>query len=104
MAIEETPETTAPAATPRPWARLRWNVCRSDQAVTVCSTEGHREIGPDEAEANAALIVKAVNHHDELIAGLKEAIAVICQDNHCKPHRELRERLEAIVARAEGRV
>jgi hypothetical protein len=77
------------AATARPWS-LHWD----DETVIVVADRGamatqiyiasclERGSDPDEdrpteeAKANAALIVRAVNCHDELLAALKEVVAI----------------------------
>lgn len=64
MTTQTKPQATA---TPRPWAADKWatgwTVCAPDAHYSICHLEDCNN-----AEANAALIVEAVNQHDALVA------------------------------------
>ena len=68
-------------ATPRPWHTRSGDCCirivekslPEGFSVTICELS----IGSFNFEANAKLIVKAVNCHDELVEALKEAHAML---------------------------
>lgn len=63
-------------ATPRPWRvgdtdpALIW-ACGDDEDYFICEIQGGASDA--EREANAALIVRAVNNYDEALALLREA-------------------------------
>ncbi|MFO0452699.1 MAG: hypothetical protein ACK52I_29270 [Pseudomonadota bacterium] len=70
-------------ATPRPWITFDWvNHAPDETSLIDCIPIGPAGAAPvvadvlllngdhAETEANAALIVRAVNHHDELVAAL----------------------------------
>jgi len=68
-------------ATPRPWLADCFMI-RAARDI-ICQTGYSSNLGPPrshEAEANAALIVRAVNAHDELAALLKECRQRIAGD------------------------
>ena len=61
-------------ATPRPWVGFKYeDTVELLPAMRKGSTGVRCDISTDERDANAALIVKAVNLHDELVAALKDA-------------------------------
>lgn len=60
-----------PDHTPPPWRVTRnGSIIAGDDSDPVGVAEGSR-YGTKEAEANAALIVRAVNHHDKLVSALR---------------------------------
>jgi len=80
--------------TKRPWsistekqAMYRRMIMQGDScvAVTSISPDNFRGISIAEGEANARLIVKAVNCHDELVEALK-AIVDDIEENHLKTY------------------
>lgn len=117
----------APAHTPTPWKTTM--VCVSGRGKNstfrpwIITPDGDRGIcevfvsGNDgrnitaEDRANAAFIVRAVNTHEDLLAGLKEMVSVFWGDSEQK-HRESFRRdypthpvvkAEISIAEAEGR-
>jgi hypothetical protein len=93
------------AATPRPWRRVE-PVAIDYRATLIYDSENEaliaqmcgggrvRAIGVAEERANAALIVKAVNCHEELVAALKK-IAALDQNSGSS----LRARVSSEIAR-----
>jgi hypothetical protein len=70
------------AHTPLPWEV----VVRCDRYYDILASEGGPSFPvanlsacsePSERKANAALICKAVNHHDELVAALRDAVRLM---------------------------
>lgn len=105
---QDTPDLSA--ATPRPWKQngsVIWGG-KGETAANICAISEPRatryvqytelSIGSkdgDEAWANAALIVRAVNAHDELVAALRKIAAL---DRHSGA--SLRSRAASEIARA----
>jgi hypothetical protein len=65
----------ADKATPRPWAvsASRWDVMGTGD-IHIARMSGGLPTG--EAQANVALIVRAVNAHDGLVAALQRIVAL----------------------------
>ena len=73
---------TTDRATPRPWASTAFAIHPSHEVATIACVWGEyqdvipgiRQIMNDEAFANAALIVRAVNAHDNLVEACELAL------------------------------
>ena len=71
-------------ATPRPWTVKDDPVNPERGAVYIEGPNGWRvqaiaecDVGDHDREANAALIVHAVNHHDALVEALTELVGIL---------------------------
>jgi len=63
--------------TPTPWKASKndeFCIVESVNRKLIADASGHIDMTDDEAEANAALIVRAVNSHQSLIDALSEAV------------------------------
>lgn len=78
-----------PAATPLPWKTGRWKSGETDSSIfgggCFIATIATSAADPGENEANAALIVRAVNSHAALVQALQELLA---QDETMMAHLE----------------
>jgi hypothetical protein len=97
--------------TPTPWSLNEQTVKSPPYELTVafcggaagCSGTDGRIITRQEAEANAALIVRAVNAHDDLVAALRNLISMADFFMTDAPQRVAIEEAQAALAKAEGK-
>lgn len=90
--------------TARPWSvERKREVCSADNDMfTVAYASGANQ---DEAEANAALIVHAINAHDALVAAAKDALEDVTgpiTTSGIKIRFSTRDQLVAALALTEG--
>jgi hypothetical protein len=95
-------------ATPLPWGISEnpgdqsWKIIGEQTGRIVADVWGRLE---DQPEANAALIVKAVNERDELIAALREAetvMMIVQPRSHMKDYLAALETVRAALTKADG--
>lgn len=78
-----------------------------DRRIIADVGNSNGAIGGDTVQANAALIVLAVNAHDDLVSACRGAIEAIgvhgpCKNNSCRDCRAAWNRLYAALAKARG--
>jgi hypothetical protein len=87
--------------TPTPWRVTKaYRITGGPQGHTyVASLDNVKHLSPEELEANAAFIVRAVNSHDEMLAALKG----VCIDLRAAGRGEAFIRIANLIAKVEGR-
>ena len=96
--------------TATPWSRNRlteWSVV-GDGDRLVANTTGHQsnvkpELVEEENRANADLILRAVNSHEDLLDTLRRIIDVVGFDNRDKTDRKIKKWARVAIEKAEGR-
>jgi hypothetical protein len=92
--------------TQTPWRVAKgYRITGGPQGHTyVASLDNVKHFSPEELDANAAFIVRAVNSHDEMLAALKAARAVVHECTHRERGRLqlVATTLDAAIAQAEA--
>ncbi len=102
--MSEAKHTLGPWRVEQPFADEYRILAHDQQIASLHEPEAHAADAMGEVEANADLIVRAVNSHADLLAVSREVLSFFAVNVNMTEHRDILVRLQAAIALAEPEV